>query len=87
MSDYRYVYVLQSLKDKQFYVGFTKNLSRRLEAHNKGLVPSTRNRIPLELVYWEGCLNQIDATLREKYLKSSWGKRYIKNFIRSYLRP
>ena len=85
MSDHRYVYVLQSLKDNQFYVGFTKNLSRRLEAHNKGLVPSTRNRIPLELVYWEGCLNQIDATLREKYLKSSWGKRYIKNRIRSYL--
>lgn len=85
MSDYRYVYVLRSLKDQQFYVGFTKNLSRRLEEHNKRLVLSTRNRVPLELVYWEGCLNQTDATLREKYLKSSWGKRYIKNRIRSYL--
>ena len=43
MSDYRYVYVLRSLKDKQFYVGFIKDSSRRLEAHNKALVPSTRN--------------------------------------------
>lgn len=85
MSDYRYVYVLQSVKDKHFYVGFTKNLRQRLEAHNKGLVPSTRNRKPFELVYWEGCLNQVDAAVREKYLKSSWGKRYIKNRIRKYL--
>jgi putative endonuclease len=78
MSNYRYVYVLRSLKDKMFYVGFTKNLKTRLEAHNKGLVPSTKRRTPLQLVYWEGCLNQADATQREKYLKSAWGKRYIR---------
>src|SRR5438045_9711311 len=68
-----------------FYVGFTKNLTKGLESHNDGLVPSTRQRRPLELVYWEGCLNQADATHREKYLKSSWGKRYIKNRLRNYL--
>jgi putative endonuclease len=39
----------------------------------------------LELVYWEGCLNQTDATQREKYLKSAWGKRYIRNRLRNYL--
>ena len=85
MSKYRYVYVLRSLKDRNYYVGFTKNLNSRLDTHNKGLVPSTRNRTPLELVYWEGCLNQTDATLREKYLKTAWGKRYIKNRLRNYL--
>jgi putative endonuclease len=85
MSTYRYVYVLRSLKDRMFYVGFTKNLQARLEAHNKGLVPSTKRRGPFELVYWEGCLNQADATQREKYLKSAWGKRYIKNRLRNYL--
>jgi putative endonuclease len=42
-------------------------------------------RVPLELVYWEGCLDQADATQREKYLKSAWGKRYIKNRLRNYL--
>lgn len=85
MTTYYYVYVLRSLKDKMFYVGFTKNIRTRLEAHNKGLVPSTKRRKPLELVYWEGCLNQRDATMREKYLKSAWGKRYMKNRLRSYL--
>ncbi len=85
MTTYFYVYVLRSLKDKMFYVGFTKNLRARLEAHNKGEVPSTKKRVPLELVYWEGCLNQSDATLREKYLKTAWGKRYIRGRLKSYL--
>jgi putative endonuclease len=83
MSQYRYV--LRSLKDKMFYVGFTKDLPSRLKAHNNGEVPSTRRRVAFELVYWEGCLNQADATIREKYLKSAWGKRYIKNRLKNYL--
>ena len=85
MSHYCYVYVLRSLKDKMFYVGFTKNLKQRLEAHKRGLVPSTKRRTPFDLVYWEGCLNQADATQREKYLKTAWGKRYIKNRLKNYL--
>jgi len=87
MVEYYYVYVLRSLKDNLFYVGFTKNLKGRLETHNKGRVPSTSRRIPFELVYWEGRLNQTDATKREKYLKTAWGKRYIKNRLTNYLYP
>jgi len=85
MTTYCYVYVLRSLKDKKFYVGFSKDLRKRLELHNNGLVRSTKARRPFELVYWEGCLNQADATRREKYLKSSWGKRYIKTRLQIYL--
>jgi putative endonuclease len=85
MNKYYYVYVLRSLKDKMFYVGFTYNLNKRIDIHNNGKVLSTKNRIPFELVYWEGCLNQSDAVKREKYLISSWGKRYIKNRIKNYL--
>ena len=84
-SPYRYVYVMRSQSDQDFYVGFTANLPARLKEHNRGTVPSTRRRRPFELVYWEGCLNQADATAREKYLKSAWGKRYIKNRLRHYL--
>ena len=36
-------------------------------------------------MYYEACLNQQDATHREKYLKTSWGKRYIKTRIKNYL--
>ncbi len=85
MQRFSYVYVLQSEVDRQFYVGFTGDLRARIEAHNSGRVPSTKKRVPLELIYWEGCLDQSDATRREKYLKSAWGKRYIKNRLRAYL--
>jgi putative endonuclease len=85
MSTYCYVYVLRSTKDGQFYVGLTRNLRARLLAHNNGQVASTKRRVPLELIYWEGCLNESDAARREKYLKSAWGKRYIKGRLRQYL--
>ena len=85
MEKYYYVYVLQSEKDHNFYVGFTTDIMSRLNQHNKGMVNSTKLRIPLKLLYWEGCLSQKDATEREKYLKSAWGKRYIKNRISNYL--
>jgi putative endonuclease len=85
MEQHYYVYVLRSFNDKKNYVGFTKTLAARLEAHNDGLVPSTMYRLPVQLIYWENCLAQTDATLREKYLKTAWGKRYIKARLKNYL--
>ena len=85
MSKYCYIYVLRSVKDNQFYVGLTRDLPVRVLQHNNGLVTSTKKRIPFELVYWEGCRNESDAAQREKYLKTAWGKRYIKNRLRCYL--
>jgi putative endonuclease len=82
---YFYVYVLKSEKDGHNYVGFTGDLRKRLKEHEKGKVKSTANRQPLKLIYFEACLNQQDATKREKYLKSSWGKRYIKGRLANYL--
>ena len=52
--------------------------------HNEGKVKSTKARTPLKLIYFEGCLNQQDATKREKYLKTAWGKRYIKGRLEKY---
>jgi putative endonuclease len=80
-----YVYVLISSVDGLFYTGYSKNMASRLEEHNSGKVPSTKYRRPLILVYWEGCLNQQDATRREKYLKSGNGKIYLRNRLRNYL--
>ena len=80
-----YMYVLASKKDSKFYTGYTKNLKLRFEQHNKGLVDSTRNRRPLKLIYYEACLNKQDAMHREKYLKTFYGKMFIKNRLKSYL--
>ncbi len=80
-----YVYVLISDVDNQFYVGFTNDLRMRMGAHAKGSVDSTRNRRPLKLVYYEACLELKDALRREKYLKTTWGKRYLKSRIQNYI--
>ena len=66
-------------------MGFTSDLNRRLKRHNDGLVESTRPRKPFDLVYYEACVNKQDAIRREKYLKSTYGKRYIRNRISNYL--
>jgi putative endonuclease len=80
-----YVYVLRSLKDSQLYVGFTKNLPGRVQAHNNGLVPSTRRRLPEVLSTGRAASTKTDATHRERYLKTTWGKRYVKARLRNYL--
>jgi len=77
--------VLQFKNSNDLYKGYTKNLKLRLEQHRKGLVDSTRNKGPCKLVYFEGCLNQQDATHREKYLKKYLGRLFLKNRLKSYL--
>jgi putative endonuclease len=80
-----YVYVLISDKDKKFYTGYTCNLENRLKEHMDGKVDSTRSRLPIKLVYYEGSLCQEDALHRERYLKSTYGKRYIRNRLKHFL--
>ncbi len=82
---FHYVYVLFSQKDRKFYTGCTENLKLRFDQHVKGKVPSTKDRQPMILVYYEACRDNSDARHREIYLKTTHGKRYIKNRIKSYL--
>ena len=82
--DFYYTYVLYSKKDKQNYHGFTKNLKLRIEQHDKGEVESTKYRRPLELIYFEACLNKEDAIKREKYFKTYYGRMFLKKRMSSY---
>ena len=66
-----YVYILRSEKDKKRYIGFTKNLDRRLIEHNSGLVKSTKNRRPLTLIYVEEYSSKTEAMNREKEIKGN----------------
>ncbi|MCB0592691.1 MAG: GIY-YIG nuclease family protein [Lewinellaceae bacterium] len=84
MEGFFYVYVLRSELDGKNYTGFTKDLKLRLQAHADGKVESTKNRRPLHLIYFEGCLSQEDATRREKYLKTHYGKMFLKKRLKSY---
>jgi len=64
-----YVYVLGG--PKSFYTGSTKDLKRRMREHIKGKSFSTKSNGPWKLIYYEACVAEKDARLREKYLKSS----------------
>ncbi len=81
---FHFVYILKSGKDKKFYTGYTKNLKLRFEKHMNGLVESTKERRPLKLIYFEGCLNQRDAKRRERYLKGTQGRRFLGVRLKEY---
>jgi len=81
-----YVYVLESLKDGERYIGYTNNLRKRIEEHNKGLSFATKFRLPFKLIYFEGCLNMQDAKRRENYLKTTQGRRFLGLRLQEYKR-
>lgn len=81
-----YVYILHSIKDGQLYIGLTNDLKRRLQLHNQGRVFATKLRIPFELIYYEAHHNKYDAAAREQFLKSGWGKHWIKRVLANYLK-
>ena len=83
---FHYMYVLESLKDGERYVGYTNNLRKRLEEHNKGKNFSTKFRLPFKLVYFEGCINEQDAKRRERYLKTTQGRRFLGLRLTEYKR-
>lgn len=67
-----YFYVLQSLRDKNwFYKGSTNDLNRRLGQHNAGEVFATRPYKPCRLVYYEAYINEFAARIRESSVKKS----------------
>lgn len=64
-----YVYILKC-KDNTLYTGYTVDLNRRIETHNKGLgAKYTRGRLPVELVYKENCSSKGQAMKRERDIK------------------
>ncbi len=63
----QYVYVLQSEKDKRFYVGTTAEIDRRLTEHEQGKVISTKHRRPLKLLCFEAYMTKQEALRRESY--------------------
>ncbi len=77
----RYVYVLRSALDRGLYVGSTYNLKKRLNEHNSKKVPATMDRTPLEVIYYEAYNNKYDAYIREMWLKTGWGRRYLRKTL------
>ena len=80
----QYVYVLQSQKDHDLYIGCTYDLKKRLVLHNAKKIASTKNRVPFKLIYYEALIDQHDAFEREQYLKTGWGHHYIRKTLSNF---
>ena len=74
-----FVYVLKSEIDDRLYVGLTQNVEKRLKEHNRGKTRSTKGYRPWQLIYVEEYPDRPTARKREKYLKSGYGKQWLKN--------
>jgi putative endonuclease len=72
-----YTYVLVCA-DGKLYIGSTTDLRRRLSQHEAAEVPATQSRLPVRLEYYEACRSETGARLREKQLKTGFGRRYLK---------
>ena len=75
---YYYVYILINLnkKNNPTYVGYTKNLKKRLELHNSSRgAKFTRGRI-WKIIYKKKYLSKIVAMKNEYILKNNRSKRY-----------
>ena len=80
------VYVLLSLKDKKFYIGYTTDLKQRLTDHFHGQFKATAPRRPFKLIFCEYFLSKKDALRREKYCKTTAGKKALKLMLRNGLK-
>lgn len=78
-----YVYIL-SLENSDLYKGSTGDLRRRLEEHKRGKVLSTKNKKP-RLIYFECYFLKSDAERRETFLKTTEGRRLLKQQLKDFL--
>lgn len=72
-----YVYVLRSLVNDKYYIGYTKDINLRLRKHNNGDVRSTRKFRPWMLLGSEVFEKRNEARWREHELKNHGTKRKI----------
>jgi len=76
-----YLYIIQSLSNKRYYIGHTKNLNIRFRQHNSGKVKSTKSGIPWKIIYIEQYQTKAEAYKRELQIKSYKGGRAFKTLI------
>jgi putative endonuclease len=66
------VYIVQC-KNGQFYTGYTRNIAKRLAAHNRDEVSFTKGKLPVKLIHLSLFNVSQKAFDFERYLKSGSG--------------
>jgi predicted GIY-YIG superfamily endonuclease len=71
------VYVIESITDQTWYTGMALDAIARLKEHNGGKNRFTKGHLPWKIIYTEVHPDWASARIREKYLKSSAGKKWL----------
>ncbi len=76
-----YTYILVSKDGRRTYTGVTSDLKRRFEEHNRGKVKSSKPYRPYEVLHYDCYETLAEATSRERFFKSTQGRRKLKLII------
>jgi len=82
-----FTYILQSLKDQSFYIGFSSNLEQRLIKHNNAKTGYTATKKPWKIVYFETFELESDARKRERAIKKKKSRKHIEFLIEQWNEP
>lgn len=85
LNERYYVYTILSLRNFDIYTGLTTDLKIRIQEHMRGVVSSTRIRVPFKLVHYEYFINLDDAKRREMHLKTNVGRAHLKDSLKKTL--
>lgn len=76
-----YVYIIQSLLDASYYVGYSHDPQSRVLKHNSSNTGYTSRKKPWKLVYVEEYKTKAEAISREIEIKRQKSKVYITKLI------
>jgi putative endonuclease len=77
-----FVYILEALESKKYYIGQTDNLEERVKSHNKGRNLSTKAFIPWNLKWWNEYQTRSEAVKVERTLKGIKKRAGLEKFVR-----
>jgi putative endonuclease len=81
-----YVYCLESLTNGRWYIGYTKDLKRRLKEHiSKSGGSFTKSNGPWKLIFYEAHINKKDARDMELFYKSGYGREVLQGKLKNYI--
>lgn len=82
MNEKYYCYILTNKNRSVLYVGYTDDVKKRINQHQKGVgAVFTKRYNAIDLVYYEEFENKKTAKSREKQLKN-WHKEWKWNLIK-----
>ena len=79
------MYVLYSKIAKKFYIGYTTDIERRFKEHIAGKTHTTCRFPDLNLMFYECFISKQDAMRRERYFKTTKGKKVLRLMLRDSL--